>query len=76
MTFAEEKDQYAKKINVVLGGWGNSGNGIHWQKKGEKRRNMYDWHRQPGQNAYGYHGKTHKGEDEEFWIEVQWLVDG
>lgn len=62
MTFAEEKDQFAKKINFVLGGWGNSHNGVHWQEKGEKRKNVFDWHRGPG-TPYSWKGKSHKGED-------------
>lgn len=64
MTFAEEKDQFAKKINFVLGGWGNKFNGVHWQQKGEKGKHGWDWHRGPG-SPYGWNGKSHKGEDQE-----------
>ena len=42
-TFAEEKDHFAKKINFVLGEMGNTGNGVHWQKKGDAGH--IDWHR-------------------------------
>ena len=35
IAFAEEKDDTAKKkITYVLGGWGNTGCGVHWMPKG------------------------------------------
>ena len=34
IAFAEEKDDKAKKITYVLGGWNNSGCGVHWMPKG------------------------------------------
>ena len=34
IAFAEEKDDKAKKITYVLGGWNNAGCGVHWMPKG------------------------------------------
>ena len=62
IAFAEEKDDTAKKITYVLGGWGNAGCGVHWMPKGQKGN--HDWHRTMN-HEYGWKGKIHKGPETE-----------
>ena len=53
LALAEEKEQNAKKITIVLGGWGNKHSTIYWPQKGATGNR--GWHGSPN-DKHSYTG--------------------
>ena len=76
--FAEERTVGAKKITIVLGGWGNANSTVNWVKDDCPPRN--DWYADQNSELgkkYGWREAVcHSGPNKPDWYEVEWNIKG